>query len=74
MSKDLDEFDVVSALLAAVREAGSQSEWARTHGVSVQYVNDVLRGRRGPGDSILNALGFERVVSYRRMGGRKADG
>ena len=35
-------------------------------GVSQQYVNDVLKGRREPGESILKALGLERVVSYRR--------
>lgn len=42
-----------------------QAAWARSKGVSAAYVNDVLKGRRDPGPKILDALGFERVVTYR---------
>lgn len=35
--------------------------------ISAAYLCDVLRGRRAPGDSILAALGIERVVSYRKV-------
>lgn len=44
----------------------SQAQWAREHGISPGYVNDVLNGRREPGKAILEALGLERVVSYRK--------
>jgi hypothetical protein len=44
--------------------AGSQLAFARDKNLSVAYVNDVLRGRRDPGQKILDAVGVEKVVSY----------
>lgn len=46
-------------------EAGGQKAWATANGVSQQYVNDVLAGRREPGDAILDAMKIERIISYR---------
>lgn len=42
-------------------------------GFSQQYLSDVLHGRKEPGAKILDALGLERVITYRRKrnGGRK---
>ncbi len=48
-------------------DAGGQASWAAANGVSPQYVNDVLHGRREPGEGILRPLGLERVVTYRRV-------
>lgn len=47
-------------------KAGGQTAWARLHGVSVAYVNDVLRGRKREEvpDMIAHALGYERRVGY----------
>ena len=42
----------------------SQKEFAEQHGVSLQYVHDVLNGRRMPGASMLNALGLRKRVIY----------
>lgn len=50
--------------------AGSAAAWARKNGISVQYVCDVLNDRREPGAKILDALGLETVVSYRRKGAK----
>jgi hypothetical protein len=50
-------------LRAACKQAGSQSEWARTHGVPQQVVNAVLNKRRAPGPQILHALGLERTIA-----------
>ena len=48
-------------------KVGSQKGWAAQHGLSLPYVNDVINGRREPGESILAALGYERApVSYRK--------
>ena len=55
---------VVEALRLACQRAGSQTNFAKEAGVSVAYVNDVLQGRREPGKSICEALGFERRVTY----------
>jgi DNA-binding transcriptional regulator YdaS (Cro superfamily) len=45
--------------------APNQAAWARSHGISPAYVSDVINGRREPGPAILDALGIERVVTYR---------
>lgn len=58
--------DALNALSQAVEKAGSQTAFARQHGISLAYVNDVLQGRREPGDKILRALGMERSVTYRK--------
>jgi len=58
--------DPVAELRAACAASGSQKAWAAQAGVSQAYVNDVIRGRREPGDSILGPLGIERVITYRR--------
>lgn len=43
----------------------SQAQFAREHGVSLQYLNDFLRGRRDAGKKLLQALGYEKVVVYK---------
>ena len=60
----LDLLDVSRMLREQCRAAGGQQAWAEAHGVSPQYVCDVLNGRREPGDKILSALGLVRVVRY----------
>ena len=62
-----DWADPAELLRAAVGLAGEQKVWAKQHGVSAQYVNDVLHGRRKPGKTMLNALGLRRVVTYERL-------
>lgn len=58
--------DLYADLRGACEAAGGQKAWAERHGVSPQYVNDVLNARRDPGASILRALGWKRVVTYRK--------
>ena len=55
-------------LIALLREQArpNQGKWAKVHGVAPSALSDVLNGRRDPGKSILNALGYERVVLYRK--------
>jgi hypothetical protein len=60
----LTSLDVAGRLRAACRLAGGQKAWAEAHGISPQYVCDVLNARRDPGDSILGALGLRKVVRY----------
>ena len=54
--------------IALLREQArpNQGAWAETHKIAASYLSDVLNGRRDPGKSILKALGYERVVLYRR--------
>lgn len=62
--KTLTEDELRDLLRKACNKAGSQSTWADTAGVSSVYVSDVLNQKRAPGDSILRALGYSRVVTY----------
>ena len=64
MARALREQDVISRLRTACRQAGGQSRWAAIAGVRPQHVNDVLRGRRPPGDTMLRGLGLEKDVRY----------
>ena len=60
----MNDGEVVERLSKACKTAGSQREWAKTNNLSPAYVNDVLKGKRGPGQSILDALGLTKVVQY----------
>jgi hypothetical protein len=48
---------------------GNQTEFATLLGVSVQYLNDVLLGKRRPSE----VLGYERVVMWRRLNTETVD-
>lgn len=43
---------------------GSQKRFSQRYHVSLPYVNDVLNGRREPGEKILKALKMKRVTGY----------
>ena len=60
----MDAEFVRGMLRRACRDEGGQKAWAAKHGVSAQYVCDVLQGRREPGDGICIGLGIRRVVTY----------
>jgi transcriptional regulator with XRE-family HTH domain len=47
-------------------EKMTQSELASELGISVSYLSDILNDRRDPGPRVLEALGVEKVVSYRK--------
>lgn len=52
----------------AIKRHGSQTAVAKLAGVSIAYINDIKQGRRdiGGATAVLNALGIERVITYRR--------
>lgn len=56
--------DVRDLLRDACDKAGDQKSFSEKTGISQQYISDVLKGKREPGQAILTALGLERVVSY----------
>lgn len=51
-----------------VDEYGTQKDLAEKLGVSTAYLSDVLQGKREPAGKMLEALGIERVVTYRKVG------
>lgn len=59
--------DSMRALIRrACREAGSQKAWAKQHNINEAFLSQVLRGEREPSPAILDPLGMERVVVYRK--------
>jgi len=55
--------DILSRKIAA---AGGQSAFARKAGISPQYISEVLRWNKPIGPTLLNALGVEKIITYRR--------
>ena len=53
-------------LRAACDKAGSQSNWAKSAGLSPAYVSDVLAGKREPGPKVLRVLGVVVTAVYRK--------
>jgi hypothetical protein len=53
--------------LRRLAEREGRSELSRRMGVSPQLMTDVLAGRRTIGRKMLDFLGYERVVTYRKQ-------
>ena len=62
--ESIDEKGLKAKLREAVKAEGGPQKWADKAGVSIQYVSDVLHGRRAPGQGIYTALGYEKQVRY----------
>jgi CHASE2 domain-containing sensor protein len=58
-----DEDDVVRLLRAAVEREGSQTAFARRHGIERTRVNAILSGKRPVTDSVADALGLRRTYT-----------
>ena len=58
-----DEDDVVRLLRAAVEREGSQTAFARRHGIERTGVNAILSGKRPITDSVADALGLRRTYT-----------
>ena len=62
----MDEKELEHVVKGRIREVG-QREAARQAGVSAPFINDVYHGRRTyTAPSLLNWLGLEKVVTYRK--------
>ena len=57
---------MIALIRSACQQAGSQRKLAQAWDVSPSYITDLLAGMRDPGPKILDALGYERIVLYRR--------
>jgi transcriptional regulator with XRE-family HTH domain len=49
----------------------TQTDLARDLGVSIGYLNDIIRNRREPGPKVLKALKLKRRVIYEPLNGSK---
>ncbi len=64
MSTSLSADEMREVLRQRVESAGSQIACAKDLGVSAQYINDCLNGRREIGKSIAGPLGYEPLTVY----------
>jgi hypothetical protein len=64
---DADGMDIQRELMVSIRNAGSGKAFAEALGLSPTFVSDVATARRPVSDRVANALGFEKVVGYRRI-------
>lgn len=58
--------NVPKLLIRLAKKHGSQKALAENLNVTEPYLSAVIIGRNEPGPAILDPLGLERVVSYRR--------
>lgn len=70
MPVSVDEAAVRALLKEYCEIFGGQSAWAAKHGVSPQYVCDVLKGKRAVSASLADKLGLRRVIKFERKDGR----
>ena len=66
--KPIEDYDdlpgVVDLLRVLVSQEDSQASLATEIGISPQYLNDILKGRRDPGETVLRYLGLRKRVIY----------
>lgn len=62
----METIDPVAELRVALAAAASNRAWAREHGFSLAYVQDVLAGRRPASGRMLEALDLEAVILRKR--------
>jgi transcriptional regulator with XRE-family HTH domain len=74
--KPIEDYDdlpgVVDLLRVLVSQEDSQSALAAEIGISPQYLNDILHGRREPGETVLKYLGLQKRVIYVPLTGTQA--
>lgn len=58
----MTEAQFVTLLQRGVVHYGGQRAYARHLRISPMYLNDILNGRRAPGDKVLKATGHKREV------------
>lgn len=62
----LTQKELLKELQKAVKEAGTQKEWAEQNGVSTAYLNDILRSKRDISEKVAARLGYVPVKAFRK--------
>lgn len=57
---------VINLLARECGRADGIRPWAGRHGIDHAFVWRVLNGKKDPSDRVLDALGLERIVTYRK--------
>lgn len=61
---DMSPAEFLEYLSKEVTAAGGQTLYAVKVGISKQYLNDILKGRKEPGMKLLKAIGYKKIVTY----------
>ena len=61
-----DNDDVIRLLAAAVESEGSQSAFAKHHGINRTYLNMIFHRKKPVSDSIAGAVGLRKVYIARK--------
>lgn len=56
---------LIVCIMDRIEARGSQKAVAEELGISPQYLSDILNGRRSVSDRVAEALGMERVTTWR---------
>jgi hypothetical protein len=67
--KIIDETSIRMLIRERCKAIGSQSAFADKVGVSAAYLSDMLLGKRGVSDGIASAIGYEKFIAFRKIGG-----
>lgn len=68
--KAITQTDLRAILKTRAEKEGSERKLAEKLGVSYAYMNDLIRGKRRPGEKILSAIGFREERVYVQTGRR----
>ena len=60
----MDGNGFINRLQREIQKHGNQKKTAKALGISQQFLTDVLKRRRSPGDRLLKALGMEKRVEF----------
>jgi hypothetical protein len=63
----MDEKKFIQYLQRQVNTYGSTAAFCKEKGIAETYLGKVLRQKQAIGPKILEAVGFEKVVTYRRI-------
>jgi hypothetical protein len=55
---------ILKALNKCIKDAGTQVAAAKRLGISPAYLNDLINGRRSPGEKVLAGLNLKKIVTY----------
>ena len=68
MRKRRTEADLLNELKTAADKKRGLTEIAEKTGFTVQFISDVIYGRRGITKNLATSMGYRRVVEYERVG------
>ena len=62
--KNIYKEDILLIIDEHIESCGSQKHFADVCGISTQYLNDIIHGRRNISEKILDVLDIEKVEVY----------